>query len=72
VGVVQNKWILIMKTNKENTLITDWLETYGDKKIEEYVEYKLFKSTIVDMVKNTPNDIQLGNKIRKFVENYSK
>lgn len=61
-----------MKTNKENTLITDWLETYGDKKIEEYVEYKLFKSTIVDMVKNTPNDIQLGNKIRKFVENYSK
>jgi hypothetical protein len=61
-----------MKTNKENTLITDWLETYGDKKIEEYVEYKLFKTEIVDMVKNTPNDIQLGNKIRKFVENYSK
>ncbi len=61
-----------MKTNKENTLITDWLETYGDKKIEELVELGLFKSTIVDMVKNTPNDIQLGNKIRKFVENYSK
>ena len=61
-----------MKTNKENTLITDWLETYGDKKIEEYVEYKLFKSTIVDMVKNTPNDMELGNKIREFLKNYSK
>jgi hypothetical protein len=61
-----------MKTNKENTLITDWLETYGDKKIEEYVEYKVFKTEIVDIVKNTPNDMELGNKIREFLENYSK
>jgi hypothetical protein len=61
-----------MKTNKENTLITDWLDEYGNTEIEELVELRLFKSAIVDIVKNTPNDMELGNKIREFLENYSK
>jgi hypothetical protein len=61
-----------MKTNKENTLITDWLDEYGNTEIEELVELRLFKSEIYDIVKNTPNDMELGNKIKAFVKNYSK
>lgn len=61
-----------MKTDKENTLITDWLDEYGNPEIEELAELKLFKEAINDMVVVNPNDMVLGNKIREFIENYSK
>jgi hypothetical protein len=42
-----------MKTNKENTLISDWLETYGDKIIEKKFEKIILNIEIQHLIENS-------------------
>jgi hypothetical protein len=56
----------------EGNLISDWLEKYGDPEIEKKVELTLFNREIRRIVKEMPNDLELGKKIRSFVNEYYK
>lgn len=51
---------------KENTMITDWLEKYGDVEIEKKVETKFFMEEVIRIIKETPNDMELGKRIREW------
>ena len=56
---------------KENTIITDWLESNGSPSIEEKVELITFKKEIERIVQKTPNDMELGKRIREIIKNYN-
>ena len=48
-------------------------KTYQDYESESYDNKRYYQwyLNIVEMEKNTPNDLELGNKIRKFVKSKS-
>jgi hypothetical protein len=65
-------YYIAIKPDKSDsdTMITDWLEKYGDPSIERDVEKTAFILEIEKTVKETPNDIELGRKIRSLVNEH--
>lgn len=52
----------------EGNLINEWLEKYGDIDIEKKIELTLFRKEIERLIKETPNDLDLGQKNKIFCE----
>jgi hypothetical protein len=52
----------------EGSMITDWLDKYGNVDIEKQVETKLFMEEIIRIIKETPNDMELGKRIREWYD----
>ena len=49
---------------KANKIIANWLESYGDIEIEENI---ILISEIRRIVKEYPNDIELGKRVRQLI-----
>ena len=52
---------------KANKIIANWLESYGDIEIEEKIENIILISEIHRIVKEYPNDMELGMRIRQLI-----
>jgi hypothetical protein len=52
---------------KANKIIANWLESYGDIEIEEKIENIILISEIRRIVKEYPNDMELGKRVRQLI-----
>jgi hypothetical protein len=52
---------------KANKIIANWLKSYGDIEIEEKIENIILISEIHRIVKEYPNDMELGMRIRQLI-----
>ena len=52
---------------KANKIIANWLESYGDIEIEEKIENIILISEIHRIVKEYPNDMELGKRVRQLI-----